>query len=72
MSPGILHRNRWPRRAAVATVFGAVMACGLAAADDRADKDDAHRVKTDTPIKHLIVFIGENRTFDHIYPAFAG
>jgi phospholipase C len=70
MSPGILHRNRWPRRAAVATVFGAVMACGLAAADDRADKDDAHRVKTDTPIKHLIVFIGENRTFDHIYATY--
>ena len=61
MSLGILNRNRWPRRAAVGVVFGAVMSCGLAAADDRADKDDAaHRAKTDTPIKHLIVFIGEN------------
>ncbi|HEY4847345.1 MAG TPA: hypothetical protein VIH87_05990, partial [Methylocella sp.] len=71
MSLGILNRNRWPRRAAGATVFGAVMSCGLAAADDRADKDDAaHRVKTDTPIKHLIVFIGENRTFDHIYATY--
>ena len=71
MSPGILNRNRWPRRAAAGAVFGAVMSCGLAAADDRADKDDAaHRVKTDTPIKHLIVFIGENRTFDHIYATY--
>ena len=61
MSLGILNRSRWPRRAAVGTVFGAVMACGLAAADERADKDDPHRVRTDTPIKHLIVFIGENR-----------
>jgi phospholipase C len=71
MSPGILNRNRWPRRAAAGAVFGAVMSCGLAAADDRAEKDDAaHRVKTDTPIKHLIVFIGENRTFDHIYATY--
>src|ERR1700737_2569765 len=70
MPPGILHRKRWPRRAAVATVFGAAMACGLAAADDRGDKDDARRVKTNTPIKHLIVFIGENRTFDHIYATY--
>jgi len=71
MSPGILHRNRWPRRAAVGAVFGAVMSCGLAAADDRADRDDAtHLVKTDTPIKHLIVFIGENRTFDHIFATY--
>jgi phospholipase C len=70
MSPGILNRNRWPRSAAVGAVFGAVMACGLAAADDRADRDDAHRVKTDTPINHLIVFIGENRTFDHIFATY--
>ncbi len=71
MSPGILNRNRWPRRAAAGTVFGAVMACGLAGAGERADKDAAaHRVKTDTPIKHLIVLIGENRTFDHVYATY--
>jgi phospholipase C len=70
MSPGILNRNRWPRRTAVGAVFGAVMACGLAAADESADKNDPHHVKTDTPIKHLIVFIGENRTFDHIYATY--
>jgi len=47
------------------------MSCGLAVADDRSDKDDAaHRVKTATPIKHLIVIIGENRTFDHIFAAY--
>ena len=71
MSPGILNRNRWPRRAAVATVFCAVMSCGLAAADDRADKGDAaHRVKTDTPIKHLIVLIGENWSFDSVFATY--
>jgi phospholipase C len=71
MSPGILNRNRWPRRAAASAVFGAVMACGLAAAGDRDNKGDAaHRVKTDTPIKHLIVFIGENRSFDHLFATY--
>jgi hypothetical protein len=71
MSQGTLNRNRWPCRAAVGTVFGAVMACGLAAADPKADKDDAaHRVRTDTPIKHLIVLIGENHTFDNIFATY--
>jgi hypothetical protein len=56
MSLGILNRSRWPRRAAVGTVFGAVLSCSFAVTDATADKDDAaHRVKTDTPIKHLIV-----------------
>jgi phospholipase C len=47
------------------------MSCGLAVADDHGDRDNAaHRAKTDTPIKHLIVIIGENRTFDHIYATY--
>jgi phospholipase C len=71
MSQGTLNRNRWPCRAAVGTVFGAVMAWGLAAADPKADKDDAaHRVRTDTPIKNLIVLIGENHTFDNIFATY--
>jgi len=57
--------------AALGTVLVALMSCGLAAAEDRNDRDDAaHRVKTDTPIKHLIVLIGENRTFDHIFATY--
>jgi hypothetical protein len=65
MLPGILNRNRWQRRAAAGTVLGALMSGGLAAAADA-----AHRVTTDTPINHLIVFIGENRTFDHIFATY--
>ena len=63
MSIGILNRNRWPRSAAVGTVFGALLSCGIAAAEEKSDKDH----KTTTPIKHLIVLIGENHTFDNIY-----
>src|SRR5215467_12096371 len=71
MSPRILKRSRRHCRTALSTVLLALMSCGLAVADDRSDKDDAaHRVHTDTPIKHLIVLIGENRTFDHIFATY--
>jgi phospholipase C len=71
MSLRILKRKRQPSRTALGTVLFTLMSCGLVAADDQGKKDDdAHRVKTDTPIKHLIVLIGENRTFDHIYATY--
>src|SRR5215813_3489141 len=47
------------------TVLATLACCGLAAADD--DKDHGAGVRTATPIKHVIVLIGENRTFDNIY-----
>jgi phospholipase C len=34
------------------------------------DRDDADRHRTATPIKHVIVIIGENRTFDNIYATY--
>jgi phospholipase C len=70
MTPRILKRNRWMSRTALNTALFALMSCGLAAADDQSDKDAAARVKTNTPIKHLIVLIGENRTFDHIFATY--
>jgi phospholipase C len=71
MSPRHLKQNRWLNRTALSTVLFAVVSCGLALADDHGDRDDAaHRMKTDTPIKHLIVLIGENRTFDNIYATY--
>src|SRR6266446_6376472 len=71
MSSRILKRMRRQSTTALGTVLVALMSCGLVAADDRNDRDDAaHRVKTDTPIKHLIVLIGENRTFDHIFATY--
>ena len=41
---------------------------GLAAA--RESDDAAAQYRTATPIKHLIVIIGENRTFDHVFGAY--
>jgi phospholipase C len=43
-------------------VMSLAMPSGRAAADDD--------VKTATPIKHLIVLIGENRTFDNVYATY--
>src|SRR5215470_8217419 len=71
MSSRILKRMRRQSTTALGTVLVALISCGLVAADDRNDRDDAtHRVHTDTPIKHLIVLIGENRTFDHIFATY--
>ena len=32
--------------------------------------DDNDRRNTETPIKHVIVLIGENRTFDHVFATY--
>jgi len=38
--------------------------------DDRGDRDKAKHIRTATPIKHVIVLIGENRTFDHMFATY--
>ena len=61
---GVLRKERW-RSTALIVALMAMLPCGSALADD--DGHDTRQVKTATPIKHLIVLIGENRTFDNIY-----
>ena len=46
----------------VAASLGTLISCGGTAADDSAGNN-----KTATPIKHVIVLIGENCTFDHVF-----
>jgi phospholipase C len=60
-------RRRARRRAAVLSavaVSGVVAAMPVYSADPNAATD---QLKTATPIKHVIVVIGENRSFDHVY-----
>lgn len=38
--------------------------------NDKGDRDKAMHLKTATPIKHVIVLIGENRTFDHLFATY--
>jgi len=62
--------SRVRRRGRRAAVVSAVVLAGAAAAMPArsADPDAAtDQLPTATPIKHVIVVIGENRTFDHIY-----
>jgi phospholipase C len=62
MSRGSLNRNRLMLTTALSGVLLAMVAGSPVAADD--DRD-GHG--TATPIKHVIILIGENRTFDNIY-----
>src|SRR5262249_57037334 len=48
---------------ALAALVGGQVGGSVASADER----DRHDRSTATPIKHVIVIIGENRTFDNLY-----
>jgi phospholipase C len=48
------------------SLFGPL--AGSTAAHDKGNDDD--KGKTRTPIKHVIVIVGENRTFDHIFATY--
>jgi phospholipase C len=55
------NRKRWMLTTALGGALIALVSGGGAAADD------GHDVDTATPIKHVIILIGENRSFDNIY-----
>ncbi len=54
-----------PLRALAASVLALSATAGTVAADKPAAERES--VKTATPIKHVIVVIGENRSFDHVF-----
>jgi phospholipase C len=58
-----LNENRWKFATALSGVLITMMSGGGAAADDRDDRGG----RTRTPIEHVIILIGENRTFDNVY-----
>jgi phospholipase C len=47
-----------------------LMGAPVSALAEGRDQDRDERRSTRTPIKHVIVIIGENRTFDHVFGAF--
>jgi phospholipase C len=53
------------RRMLAVSAFALCAMGGVVAADPRLDAQND--IKTETPIKHVIVVIGENRTFDHVF-----
>jgi phospholipase C len=63
-----IEKKRRPR-AALALFLTALMSLPTPASSLDRDNDGADN-KTATPIKHVIVIIGENRTFDNIYATY--
>src|SRR5262249_1569770 len=67
----ISNRRPW-RRATLASLVS--LALGMLGASQGATADGDHqkadRQETATPIKHVIVLIGENRTFDHLFATY--
>jgi phospholipase C len=59
-----MFRRELQSATAAAAGLGVLLSCGLAVADDDQGQ------KTATPIKHVIILIGENRSFDNIYATY--
>src|SRR5215472_2243240 len=59
-----MFRRELQSATAVTAGLGVLLSCGLAVADDN------HGHETATPIKHVIILIGENWTFDSIYATY--
>jgi len=65
-------KRKWRLRAALSATLAALIAFPIpASAQNRNDGGDGdHHHRTETPIKHVIVLIGENRTFDHVFATY--
>ena len=66
--------RKWGEKAAALLLMFAITSFGFSApirADDDHDGDkDSHSSKTASPIKHVIIIVGENRSFDHIFATY--
>jgi phospholipase C len=58
------------RRATLCSCIAALLMNPVAVAGQTAAEDEAKHQTTETPIKHVIVLIGENRTFDHLFATY--
>src|SRR5579863_8569130 len=65
------NKSKWrPKLAACASVL-ALSVFGFGASVQAADPDKAvDQLKTATPIKHVIIIVGENRSFDHLFATY--
>jgi phospholipase C len=65
------HRRTWREHAIVAMLCASLTSFATpASARTPGNDDDNHHGATETPIKHVIVLIGENRTFDHLFATY--
>ena len=65
------NRDARRRRGAVVISAAAAACIGVALPAHSADPDAAtDRLNTATPIKHVIIIVGENRSFDHLFATY--
>jgi phospholipase C len=70
------HKRTWRERALVSmllvslTSFTTPVSAQNVSADKESHQQKAETAKTETPIKHVIVLIGENRSFDHLFATY--
>jgi phospholipase C len=57
---------RLPRSLGLVSALALLVAGTTVSAKDD-DRDDSHRIRTATPIKHLVVIFNENISFDHYF-----
>ena len=69
MLPHITRIGRTKIGAAVAATV--LSAFGLAASVPADADTSVHELRTATPIKHVIIIVGENRSFDHLFATYA-
>src|SRR5271169_3511698 len=71
MRLGVESRRVWMGKVALCTSVVALSVFGYAATGSSADavngSDTANAVSTESPIKHVIILIGENRGLDHTF-----
>jgi phospholipase C len=66
-SSEVFRAKRWRGFARVPAVAGAVAMLLTQIAAPLAYAQDSNDNRTTTPIKHVILIIGENRTFDNVF-----
>jgi phospholipase C len=66
-----LHQRKWRLPAKLGASVMSLLLAALPAFSQTASKEgETDRQRTKSPIKHLIVLIGENRTFDHVFATY--
>jgi phospholipase C len=64
------HLKKWRLNAKLGASLVSLMLVVLPASSQANDEGRSEHGKTATPIKHVIVLIGENRTFDHVFATY--
>ena len=70
MNSGNKRKRQAKTAACVSMLALSVFGFGASAEEHQGQDSAAHAIKTATPIKHVIIIVGENRSFDHIFATY--